>query len=385
MEISASTMEISARGILNEGPPGGPRAVTTFPSVTQLADRTLLATYRVGSTKDDADETIELRRSGDGGRTWGPPETPFMGDMAGTIGSLKLAYVTPLSARHLIVAAMWVDRQAHPGRPLFNRQTEGCLPMRILLADSHDLGETWSPWRVLPVPEEMGPPSLTSPVLCLPNGRLAVSIETNKEYNDATPWKQRVVYFESADQGQTWSPPRTVCHDPPGRIFNWDQRAAVAPDGRLVTLTWTYNRTTERYLNIHRRISSDAGHTWSVPEDLGFADQPSRPAILADGRVVLAWVDRFESRTIRARLAQAIDQPFLASTEVTLYTHEQPRSTAEARRATTGELLDEMAVWNFGLPYAESLAGGDVLVVYYEGTQATMRAHWVRLVPLTRG
>ncbi|MFV2070973.1 MAG: sialidase family protein, partial [Pirellulales bacterium] len=372
-------MEISDRGILNDGPPGGPRAVTTFPAVTQLADGTLLATYRVGSTKDDQDETIELRRSSDGGRTWGQGETPFTGQLEDTLGSIKLAYVTPLADGHLIAAAMWVDRQTHPGQPLFNSKTEGCLPMRILLADSHDQGQTWTPWRRLPVPTHVGPPSLTSPVLALPNGRLALSIETNKEYDDATPWKQQVVYFESVDQGETWSSPRTVSVDPSGRIFNWDQRAAIAPDGRLVTFTWTYDRTTTRYLNVHRRISADAGHTWSDPEDLGFADQPSRPAILADGRVVVAWVDRFRPRTIRARLAEAIDRPFLASTEVTLYKFESPQPAADTSHSTTGQLLDEMSVWYFGLPYAEPLAGGDGLVVYYGGTPAVQRANWVRL------
>jgi len=87
-------------------------------------------------------------------------------------------------------------------------------------------------------------------------------------------------------------------------------------------------------------------------------------------------------RTIRRYVGedQGIDRPFLASTKVTLYAHEPPHPAAEARRATTGELLDEMAVRNFGLPYAESRA--DVLVVYCEGTQVTMRAQWVRLVPL---
>ena len=33
----------------------------------------------------------------------------------------------------------------------------------------------------------------------------------------------------------------TVLEDPTGRIANWDQRGAIAPDGRLVTFTWTYD------------------------------------------------------------------------------------------------------------------------------------------------
>lgn len=364
---------------MNCGEPGTRRAISTFPVVTSLADGTLLATYRVGTTKDSADETIELRRSDDGGRTWSDPVSPFDATVNGTRGSLKLVYVTPIAGEHLIAAAMWVDREAYPGQPLFNDETEGCLPMKILLSDSHDLGGTWTAWRVLPLPEEIGPPSLTSPLLLLPGGRVAVSIETNKSYEDTSPWLQRVVYSYSNDCGATWGSPVTVCQDPSARIFNWDQRAGVCPDGQLVTFTWTFDRETTRYLNVQRRLSSDEGTTWTAPEDLGFSDQPSHPAILPNGRVVVAWVDRFQSRSIRARLSQRSDAPFLPETEVILYEIESDAAVTAAGEGNTGDLLAEMSVWNFGLPFAETLPDGDVMVVYYEGTASSMRASWVRL------
>ncbi len=376
-------MRINDRGILNLGKPGGRRAISTFPSVTSLADGSLLATYRVGSSKDADDETIELRRSSDGGQSWSEPAAPFGATINDVRGSLKVAYVTQLDDQHLLVAAMWVDRQTHPGKPLFNEQTEGCLPMKILLADSHDGGRSWSGWRVLPVPAEIGPPSLTNPVLRLSSGRLAISIETNKNYNDSGKWFQRVVCFYSADNGQTWSDPATICQDPVAVIFNWDQRAGVYPDGRLVTFTWTYNSKTTEYLNIQRRISSDEGTTWSEPEDLGFTDQASHPAILPDGRIVLAWVDRFHTRSIRARLAASIDAPFLAESEVVLYEFEAIAPTTATGERDTGELLAEMGIWNFGLPYAEALPDGDVMVVYYAGDASSMRICWARLSALS--
>ena len=79
----------------------------------------------------------------------------------------------------------------------------------------------------------------------------------------------------------------TVCQDPTGRIRNWDQRVNVAPDGRLVSFTWTYDSDTVSYRDIHRRISADEGLTWTDPEPLGITDQAGHPAILPDGRVVL--------------------------------------------------------------------------------------------------
>jgi hypothetical protein len=200
--------------------------------------------------------------------------------------------------------------------------------MAILLADSTDAGRTWTPWRTVPMPDDGGPPSLTNAILRLPSGRLVLSVETNKTYLDSSKWFQRVVYSWSDDDGTLWSPATTIVEDPTGRIANWDQRAGVAPDGRIVTFTWTYDFEAVAYRNIRRRISGDEGRTWSEPEDLGFADQPSHPAITPDGRIVLAWVDRFGSQSIRARSADAVDAPFQEATELVLYAHQVPRPSS---------------------------------------------------------
>ena len=373
-------MKIGDQGVINRGKAGTERAISTFPTLIALADGSLLATYRVGSGKDSVDGTVELRRSEDGGRSWSAPEAPFATSLNGMRGSLRVGYVTDLGDGHLLLVALWIDRQTYPGMPLFNEETEGCLPMEVVLADSRDLGRTWSGWRAVPIAADVGPPSLTNPVLVLPSGRLALSIESNKTYRDRGPWMQRVVYLYSEDRGKTWGAPLTTCQDPSGRIFNWDQRAGVFPDGRLATFTWTYDSRAARYLNIRRRISADEGATWSAPEDLGFADQAACPAVFPDGRAVLAWVDRYQSRSIRARLAAAADAPFDAATEVELYRQAAEAGGGAAGPGDTGDLLAEMGLWSFGLPFGAALPDGDAMVVYYAGDQSCMEVRWARLV-----
>lgn len=371
-------MRIVERSTLQAAQPGGPRAVASFPAFVPLADRSLLASYSVGSGKDTDDITLELRRSTDGGRAWAEPERPFATSVDGRRGSLKVGLVTRLDGDRLTIAALWIDREAFPGQPLFNPATEGCLPMAILLADSADAGRTWSPWRTVSMPEDVGPPSLTNAILRLPGGRLALSVETNKNYLDDSKWFQRVVYSWSDDGGVTWSPSTTIVEDPTGRIANWDQRAGVAPDGQIVTFTWTYDFEAVAYRNICRRLSRDEGRTWSDPEDLGFADQPSHPAITADGRVVLAWVDRYGTQSIRARSADSVDAPFSEESEVVLYRHQVPRSPDRAD--TTADALVEMGTWSYGLAYAEAVPDGDVGVVHYApGERGGTDIRWIRL------
>ena len=376
LNTSKDRMDIVERGILTFGVAGTARATNTFPCVIALSDGVLLATCRVGSKKDSADETVEIYRSVDGGHNWSKGKELFADTQVnGVFGSLKLCYLTEIETGHIIAACMWVDRQTYPEKPLFNNETKGCLPMAILLSDSYDGGKTWTPLRVISMPEDIGPPSLTSPILKLKDGNIALSIETNKHYMDNSKWNQRVVLFHSEDEGKTWEKPILVSEDISGQIFYWDLRAGKAPDGRIVAFTWTYNSETNKYLNIQRRISTDSGQSWSQHEDIGFADQPSHPAILSDGRIVLVWVDRFGSHSIRARVAPAIDQSFDENTELILHTTEVVTSATE----NTGELLEEMSMWSFGLPYAEALPNREVMVMYYAGTEKALNIHWVRL------
>src|ERR1700722_15675840 len=147
-------MKIIGRGLMSKPPTGVSRTVATFPSVTALPDKSLVGTYRIGSDKDSPDATVELTRSFDGGRTWPEPVAPFSRVVGGRNGEIRCVYVTPLSDNHLLACALWSDRETYPGEPLFNAETEGCLPMAILLADSYDGATTWTPWRVVPVTED---------------------------------------------------------------------------------------------------------------------------------------------------------------------------------------------------------------------------------------
>ncbi len=167
-------MQIIATGTLARGERGTTRAILTFGQITALQSGALLATCRAGPTKDSSEEGIEFYRSDDGGYTWSAPWRPFGPAMLhGKLGSLKLCYLSELAPGRLLAASMWIDRTTYPGQPLFSAETEGCLPMEILLAESGDEGRSWSAWRHIPMPAEIGPASLTNPILKLADGSLA--------------------------------------------------------------------------------------------------------------------------------------------------------------------------------------------------------------------
>ena len=324
-------MKIAGQGFIHRGEPGGDRAIATFPSLTVLEDSSLLAVYRVGPSKESDGSVTQLRRSTDGGLTWGPPAAPFSDTVNGVRGSLQVVYITPLEPGRLMACALWVNREAFPGKPLFNIETEGCLPMDILIAESRDRAVSWTPWRKVAMSSDVGPASLTNPVLRFPGGRLAISIETNKQYLDASAWYQRVVYVDSDDGGESWSLPRTTCQDPSGTLFYWDQRAAISKDGILGTFSWTYHKQENRYLNVSRRLSSDEGRTWTVPKTLASPISPLTPRSsrwlgrACMGRSLWDAVDPGASR-------REIRCPFDADTEVVIYEAARPANATGTYR-----------------------------------------------------
>ena len=370
-------MQIEATGILGHSKKNSDRACYTFSSFISLSNGSLLAAARRGNNKDSDLEGIDFFSSIDEGENWSKSWSPFEDVYIDNIkGSLKLCYFTEISPSHLLASFLWIDRISYPGKELFNAKTEGCLPMKVLLSDSNDQGKTWSNLRPVNMPKEIGPPSLTNPIMKLPDGKLLMSIENNKNYTDQSKWKQKAVFLSSSDSGKTWSLPFLVAGDESGRIFNWDLRCGVDERGWISSYAWTYDSQEEKFLNIHQRISDDGGLTWTEPKDLNVADQASHPALLKNGQIVLAWVDRFKTQSIKVRLANNLDSDFDYSSEKTIFKQKIEKNNKDNK---LGELLADMGMWNFGLPFADTLPSGKILVFYYAGNDEQMNLHWARL------
>ena len=55
------------------------------------------------------------------------------------------------------------------------------------------------------------------------------------------------------------------------------------------------------------------------------------------------------------------------------------RVTQQVQSRSTGELLAQMGMWIYGLPYAETLADGNVLVLYYLPADFGTQIAWARI------
>ena len=370
-------MEIAASGTVFEGAPGTSRASSAFANLCVMSNGKIIVGFRGGSGKDGPDGNVFVSASDDGANTWSTPVAPSGTILDGAPGSHRVIAVSEVSDARLLGVVAWFDR-TNPEKPLFNPATEGLLPVKNRLWESADGGETWADLGVLDT-APFHQACATGPILRVSPGVLGAFYETNKDYDDPNPWHHQAVVKFSCDEGRTW-PDHAVCAaDPKGERYYWDQRPAVLRENVLLTLLWTYDRAVGKDVPIHWTRSDDGARTWTPPASTGIAGQVAYPAALADGRVFMAYVDRFGERTIRGRLSDDEGASWNAAPELVIWPRADEQRVAQDHGDHMGDFLQSMMQWSFGVPSCAQLPDGDVFVTYYAGSPEAHGIHWARV------
>lgn len=369
-------MHIRDRGLIFDATAAPPAArFCTFTSLIRLRDGRLVAGFRTGSAKDSGDDDIRLLVSADEGRTWtqtcdGIGEFP-----PGSGGRMRAVGLAEVDAGRLLASFNWIDR-SDPTLPLANPETQGILPTKVYVAESSDIGRTWSPFRPVDLAPHKGN-ATTGDLLVLHNGNVALPYEAWKEYHDASPGEHHASLRLSHDGGQSWTGPVIVAHDDENRLLYWDQRLTVLADGRLLALFWTHDRHAGQDVPIHLAWGSPDGRTWSTPQSTGIAGQIAAPLGLPNGRLFMAYVHRHAPPSLRALLSEDGGESW--HDELVFYEKRRGGESGMAGRRDFADYWADMNVWTFGHPAAVLLPDGDVFVAHYAGDEDAMSMHWVRI------
>ena len=370
-------MKILTRGTVFPSVSGTDRQSCAFPQVAVLPGGLWLCGCRAACTKGgNQDQHVLLSVSDDEGRNWRPAAAPFTAPVVdGKIGQFRALALSALGGKQVLATLYWVD-YSNPDLPFFNEKTEGLLDSRIMFAESADGGDTWSKPTLMDTTPFNIPTPITGPVLLLPDGERVCQFETNKTYYDTTKWVHRSVLMFSRDGGRSWPRHTVVTCDP--RIFYWDQRTQVLPDGRILDLFWTYDNPAALYLNIHARESADGGRTWSPLWDTGVPGQPAPAVALRDGRLAMVYVDRTGPTAIRCRISADGGRTWPENTLFSIYESASPSQTV--RKDGMTDAWAEMGKFSVGLPATAALSNGDFLVVYYAGPNTdSTNVMWARV------
>ena len=372
-------MNVIAGGTVWASEKGTDRQSCAFPQVCILPSGRWMCGFRAAPTKPaTTGQHALITWSDDEGRPWAEPIQPFVPPFVeGRPGLFRGVALTSLGGREVLACVLWVDH-SNPSLPFFNEETEGLLDCRIFFARSEDGGETWSEPELMDTSPFRCPTPTTGPVLGLANGGLACQFELNKHYYEPAEWRHSSVLMFSRDGGKTWPEHSVVSSDPENRIFYWDQRPAVLPDGRILDLFWTYDNRDAAYLNIHARESRDHGRNWSEMWDAGVPGQPAAAVPLPDGGIGMVYMDRTGPPVIKMRASEDEGRTWPDETEIVIYQTAVGSQSVGKKRMQ--DAWAEMGKFSVGLPATAVMADGDILVLYYAGSERDLTdIKWARV------
>ena len=362
-------LEITAQGVLTRDAGRG----AYMPSITQLADGSLVACQHAGEGLASADNCIELLRTADGGHTWRND-----GNIHSDAGEEGWAYRGPdihetPDGRWLLTATRFETGEG----PLFDPDSEALQRPEMVLFWSEDQGQTWGPPLIVPVelPREKYTWNKAGNLMQLMPSRWIYPLETWKPAGFEGPPDQKAAAVFSSDQGKTWGEFTIVADDRSGNVLWWDQMNARLADGRIYTLLWTHIYGTSRDLPNHWVVSEDEGRSWSEPCPTNLRGQVATPIPLPDGRVAVIYNYRHEPQGIHVAVSEDLSH-FDLDNQLVVFD-----AGAEATLGETSHenFLAEHMLIAFGKPRGWVLADGTILTCFWCTSGGVTHTRWVRL------
>ena len=341
---------------------GNAGLVCAYPLTTVLADGSVAVVYRQGESKHSHDGIIVMQLSADGGQTWADPLTVFDGRQAHPMQTAVSAGLCQTADGALLVTFSTIEGLPS-GLYMFSEEGER-LPRHLCYSRSDDLGQTWSAPAHMELPG-ISKAGITTRPFVLPSGRVCMPIE----YKTPLGPNGTAMAF-SDDHGCTFGVPIVVATDAAGRLNLCDARFAQLPDGRVLSLLWTFEQASEETIEVHRACSSDQGKTWSPPEPIGFVGQITAPLALPTGEVIAASNYRHPPEGIRLWYSPDAGASWESGSAIQMWDLASGRVLAKpaagsSERNAGENVWDALALFSFGTPDLALLEDGSILMTYY--------------------
>jgi hypothetical protein len=332
------------------------------------------ASFRLGTGKDTADGNCRVAESADEGKNWKIVTERFDPTVDGVSGEIRVAELAELDEGTVAAFLLWVDRSG--GKKLYDGQTDSVLPTKLVMTTTGDGGRTWSAYRKLETENLLGP-SLSGPTVRIPGRGWLVPFEN---FQPGLGIHSANALF--SPDGYSFEQVVTVAQDPANVVYFFDERQAYCPKTeRLVAMFWTYNRKTEKDLDIHMAWGDPKTLVWETPFSVGFLGQVCQPIPLPDGRLAAFYVHRHPPGSLRLVISEDGGRSWDREGELVVYACDGVKQKGLNGESDYAQYWEDMlTTWTFGHPTGVVLPDGTLLLGYYAGPTGTcLSVRWARV------
>ena len=362
-------LDCHATGLVYRNPKPHLKAVHAWhPSIVQLDDGQLLASFDLGQAVESLDYRTYLSRSYDQGETWSEPVPLFEDSVQRR--STHTVRISRLADGTLIGFGGRLYRD-DPDQGLVNRDNLGYVPMDLILLASRDGGFSWSGPNTI-APPLAGPSFEVCHGVCeLRDGRWVAPTSTWKGWNGEAPNGMNAVLLVSRDHGRTWPEAIPVMAAYSRGIIHWEQSLVELNDCRLLSVAWAVEEESGKTLPTPYSITDGAGQ-FGPPRATGLQAQTAKILRLADGRIFCMYRHN-EKPGFWACLVQIEGEEWVTLGETPVWEGTTSGMDGE------GVLGKELSALKLGYPSMVQLADGDVFAVFWCVEDHVHNIRWARV------
>ena len=369
-------MEIREQGfVINSEEMAGNRRSHMFTSLHRLASGRILISFRRGTTKSNRNGNCVVYESDDEGRHWTCVCDEFPNSFSGKTGEIRAAELLEPEDGSLHAFLTWIDHSERKNLP--KSEADTLSPTKLLHTLSRDDGESWSSESTALDTGSANHPVLSGPTLKIPGKGYVLTYEKQEPRYEGGPsiHSGHALFSET---GESFDSMHQVVRDPRDRLFYYDQRQCVSPDGRrFFGAFWTYDREAEKDANIHTAWGDTGSLTWEKPVDTGLQGQIAAPLIHPDGRIFLFYVHRTTPGSMRLVVSEDNGRSWNREKERVIYSKEGEREPGVEGEVNYEIFWESMDLWTFGHPTSILLDDGTLLLAYYAGPdEKTLSVRW---------
>lgn len=342
-----------------------------FPSVVMTGDGSMLASFAIGEAFEAANSDIYISRSKDLGETWSEP-LRFIKDHDGKLCS-RYARIAAKSDGSVIANIVRSHREDHPAEGLANPENIGFVPTDLLIARSHDFGNTWSDPVMISTPL-IGPAfEMCSPIVELSNGRWLWPTSTWRGWDGYCPNGMKMVVLVSSDQGKTWPEYKAVMDRSSEKIIFWEGKVIELSTGILLAVAWAYSESDGTDLPNQYTTSHDGGSTWTAPGSTHLMGETMAIAELPDGRILSVY-RRMDKAGLWMTLAALEDGQWVNEKQIPLWGVKETGLTDKSDSMVTD--FNEL---KFGAPCITILPDETVFVAFWCYEKMVSNIRWFKV------